>query len=80
MNEPLDDRPDGGRADVSMTLRDYFAAKALAGILSDPASCGEGVPTTDPECQAKVQKQRDEIAFICYRFADAMIAVRKAGA
>lgn len=44
-----------------MTLRDYFAAQALAGILAD-----ENVGTNQPQ----------NIADDCYRLADAMLAAR----
>ena len=68
-----------GRVELvpGMSLRDYFAAKALAGLLADPNSCGEGVPADDPECDQKVQQQRLDLARCCYLFADAMLKARK---
>ena len=51
--------PQGG-----MSLRDYFAAQALTGWVSDPAT-REG--------------HADEAARICYRFADAMLRARQSG-
>ena len=48
-----------------MSLRDYFAAKALVGILSGPAS-REGVP----------MKEWFDIPEQAYRLADAMMAAR----
>lgn len=45
-----------------MSLRDYFAAKALASMLSGPTEIREGTP----ELAAKLS----------YRFADAMLAER----
>ena len=45
-----------------MTLRDYFAGQALAGMLADPDT------TESP----------DVLARACYRCADAMIDARKA--
>ena len=45
-----------------MTIRDYFAAKALAGMLSDPDSGGQ--PKIFAEC--------------AYAHADAMLVARKA--
>jgi hypothetical protein len=47
-----------------MTLRDYFAAKAMAGMLANPQCCGE---------HAGFAKES-------YRYADAMLSARKAGA
>ena len=49
-----------------MTLRDYFAAKALAGIMASPTSSGWD------------DAGADEIAACSYRLADAMLAARKA--
>ncbi len=43
-----------------MTLRDYFAAKAMAGMLSDPTVACDGV----------------RLARIAYSHADAMLAER----
>jgi hypothetical protein len=50
-----------------MTLRDYFAAKALQGFLADPSpfeDCGEGLP------MAYAQE--------AYVYADAMLRAREA--
>jgi hypothetical protein len=49
-----------------MTLRDYFAAKALQGLLADPSSCDE------------ISCDVSEIYARCYyEYADAMLKVRK---
>lgn len=48
-----------------MTLRDYFAAKAMQGSLADP-----NVDPTD---------HKDDFARWCYEVADAMIAARGVG-
>jgi hypothetical protein len=45
-----------------MTLRDYFAAKALQGILTD----------------AEIAMGISEIAELAYKYADAMMAARSA--
>jgi hypothetical protein len=50
----------------SMTLRDYFAAKALNGILSNPDDV-YGVPI-------------EALAESAYRYADAMLKARNQGA
>jgi hypothetical protein len=47
---------------TGMTLRDYFAAKALQGILSDSYDYSD----------------RDRIATKAYEFADAMLRAREA--
>lgn len=56
--------PEPGNAQCGgMSLRDYFAAKALQGLCSDPST--EGTPVT-------------EMAAHCYGIADAMLAARSA--
>lgn len=53
------------QAGLGMSLRDYFAAKAMNGILSDPL----------------IRDVPEDIAVVAYQLADAMLAVRaKAGA
>ena len=54
-------------ANQGMTMRDYFAAKAMQGILSD--TLGAGLETFNVEARAKM----------AYRMADAMLAVREGG-
>jgi hypothetical protein len=46
---------------TGMTLRDYFAAKAMHGIISDPDT----------------QMSYQEIAIRAYQYADAMLEMRK---
>ncbi len=57
--------PDGCMADVGMTLRDYFAAKALQGLLSNPK--------LEKQIIANEQKWVEASA---YAFADAMLKAR----
>ena len=45
---------------MSLTLRDYFAGKALNGVIADPTV------QVDPQTAAKA----------CYEYADAMLAER----
>lgn len=53
--------------DTGMTLRDYFAAKALQGELAAPSVDGSyWTPNT-----------ADKLASRCYRFADAMLKARQ---
>jgi hypothetical protein len=49
---------------AGLTVRDYFAAQAVAGFL---AMCA------DPECS---RPKPDDVATYCYRVADAMLAAR----
>lgn len=51
----------------SLSIRDYFAGQALAGLLGwSPAECDD-------------QYKAETAASIAYRMADAMIAIRKKG-
>jgi len=57
----------GEVAQEGMTLRDYFASKALQGLLADPEpfeDCGEGLPMA--------------YAYEAYVYADAMLRAREA--
>jgi hypothetical protein len=66
MNDiPAFPRPASGSmqyAQKGMTLRDYFAAKALQGILTD----------------AEIAMGISEIAELAYKYADAMMEAREA--
>ena len=53
-----------------MTLRDYFAAKAMQGMLAD-SQTRESCPEDQEE------KWMRSFARACYYFADAMIAARE---
>lgn len=52
------------QAAYGMSLRDYFAAKALAGMLADPS-----VKLNDGRTR--------NVADLCYEMADAMLAARE---
>ncbi|MGS1033144.1 hypothetical protein [Burkholderia glumae] len=55
-----------------MTLRDYFAAKVLQGLMAN-----EQFPPPRPIEQARTREEMaDEIAAAAYRMADAMIKAR----
>ena len=58
------------RDPVGMTLRDYFAAKAMQGMLAD-SQTRESCPESQEE------KWMRSFARVCYDFADAMIAARE---
>lgn len=60
---PLDDRPGAYAAEPGMTLRDYFAAKALGALINE-------MDMRDPE---NVQAGAD----YAYAFADAMLRARE---
>lgn len=53
-----------------MSLRDYFAAAALAGILCNEGVFGAGVVGKD------VTNQKNNAVYRSYEFADAMLAAR----
>lgn len=62
---------------ATMTLRDYFAAKALAALIAEPAFSSSSKP------MAFVFDDRDEktdgperYAYVAYRIADAMLKER----
>lgn len=64
-----------------MTLRDYFAAKALVGLIAEPL---DGVSTAvvvnltpDPECDRE-WKPGERFAVASYILADAMLRARDA--
>jgi hypothetical protein len=61
---PLDDRPGAYPAESGMTLRDYFAAKAMQGLLAQ--SMGTAL-SSEPE----------DAAEYAYETADAMLKARK---
>jgi hypothetical protein len=59
--------PETYPAQEGMSLRDYFAAKALQGLLTANVEiCTDNMPDIDPAAAAGN----------CYRFADAMLAER----
>lgn len=64
MNDiPAFPRPSSGTvqyAQTGMTLRDYFAAKAMQGLISEPS----------------IQGTMDEFAHRAYAIADAMLTAR----
>ncbi|MDR9051735.1 hypothetical protein [Burkholderia multivorans] len=59
-----------------ITLRDYFAAKALQGLLADP-STNTAINSTDRDfIEREQQKFADLTARAAYRMADAMLRAR----
>ena len=60
-----------------MSLRDYFAAKAMEGILTDPAMRKLSGPPLPDEIENQKRKCARSAARAAYRFADAMLAERE---
>ena len=63
-------QPINGYHNDGMSLRDYFAAKALSGLLADP--------TVRPQKDKTVEHFYKEAAAGAYMAADAMLAAREA--
>lgn len=64
-----------------MTLRDYFAAKAMAALIAEPVS--EGWPSTVSHWASQLQRLAqmsgpDVVAHVAYMMADAMLKAREA--
>jgi hypothetical protein len=57
-----------------MTLRDYFAAKAIAALISEPPT-GGCASITSRHCN-KNDGELEQLADVAYRVADAMLAER----
>ncbi|QKJ17333.1 hypothetical protein [Yersinia kristensenii] len=57
----------GGDCDPGMTLHDYFAAKAMAAIISGSLACGQPFNSNE---------ESDRLAQAAGRMADAMIKAR----
>ena len=61
-----------------MTLRDYFAAKALVGALANSDSGNGAMEPTMMYVASHPQEACDLFATFAYRLADAMLAARGA--
>ena len=62
-----------------MTLRDYFAAKAMAAFIAEPVNEGESVTAWRWVSQMHTQMSEPDIfAHAAYRMADAMLKAREA--
>ena len=62
-------KDDGGLSSKCLTIRDYFAAKAMQGLLADPNEVREA--------EQSVESFAEEIAKGSYIYADAMLEARK---
>lgn len=63
------------QSESGMTLRDYFAAKALQGLCANP---GGPFQANDMSGWAIVNCELDDIANESYKLADAMLRAREA--
>lgn len=63
------------QSESGMTLRDYFAAKALQGLCANP---GGPFQANDMNGWAIVNCELDDIAAESYKLADAMLKAREA--
>lgn len=70
-----DDNYDSKYSGPGMTLRDYFAAKALQGLCANP---GGPFQVNDMSGWAIVNCELDDIAKESYKLADAMLKAREA--
>lgn len=82
LEDVLDDEAPGGRRQTlvsyaGMSLRDYFAAKAMhAELVTAGALEGPRDALVEAACVAE-REIEDQVAFNAYKLADAMIAQRK---
>jgi hypothetical protein len=85
-DQPMPGHSDGGWASnfvghpgQGMTLRDYFAAKALPAIIAD-CTAGDGFSTTEEfGTDHGPENQYQTVAQDAYAIADAMLAARNRG-
>ena len=64
--------PDGLLNQDGMTLRDYFAAKAMQGLLTIPAE------TLSESKTDKHERLDSYVSYLAYTMADAMLKAREA--
>ena len=69
---PFDDRPGSYQAEAGMTLRDYFAAKAIHAALTGAKL--PGLIERDPETMEAL----DKLSAAMYAVADSMLLARVA--
>lgn len=62
--------------DFGMTLRDYFAAKALPALIAEPCWC-EGADPVFSRLGKDGKDEAEMFAKAAYRLADAMLEARK---
>lgn len=57
---------------IRQSLRNEFAAKAVAGILANP-----DISASAARCNVSTEQFRDDVSFAAYRVADAMLKARQ---
>lgn len=72
MNDEQQAFPDGLLNQDGMTLRDYFAAKAMQGLLTIPAE------TLSESKTDKHERLDSYVSYLAYTMADAMLKAREA--
>lgn len=68
---PNDDRPGAYPAEPGMSLRDYFAAKAMHGFISEPVDGVQEAMFFELD-----DKTCDQVAKAAYAMSDAMLRAR----
>lgn len=76
VNQSYTDRENGEPTQYGMTLRDYFAAKAMLGLIAEPQWGERGCQPILSRHSEKGEPELSAIATASYRLADAMIAAR----
>jgi hypothetical protein len=71
MNDEQQAFPDGLLNQDGMTLRDYFAAKAMQGLLTIPAE------TLSESKTDKHERLDSYVSYLAYTMADAMLKARE---
>ena len=74
---PVHETPDSTDS-PGMTLRDYFAAKAMAAAIAHHGIYDEGHPSASMTTATAFGYFAEEVAKIAYAYADEMMAARKA--
>jgi hypothetical protein len=64
-------------AEPGMTLRDYFAAKAMAALISEPICHDGGTPCVLIFSKGAEADGPDRFAIAAYKIADAMLRFRE---
>ncbi len=76
-----DDNPAGAASALSdmlgMTLRDYFAAKAMAAIIAHHGVYSEDQPLDAITSATELDYHAESVAETAYTYADEMLAARK---
>ena len=66
-----------GDMDYGITLRDYFAGQALAGLTARSESVYRKLASSDETMSSIEEALTSTLAGVAFRYADAMLAARK---